>query len=187
MGYYKAGFDVVGVDINPQPRYPFKFIQADAMTFDLSGFDVIHASPPCQRYSHMSSCRPGLDAGYPDLIAALRQRLEDIPYVIENVEGAPLRDAVMLCGQMFGLELYRHRWFESNQFLIAPDHPVHIVPASKAGHWREGTIMSVAGHVAPVSKARHIMGIDWMTRDELTESIPPVYTQFVGAQLNVWR
>ena len=92
---------------------------------------------------------------------------------------------ITLCGQMFGLELYRHRLFETSFDISAPYHPAHIVPASKAGHWRPGTIISVAGHVAPIAKARQAMGIDWMTRDELGEAIPPAYTAYVGFALAI--
>lgn len=187
MGYHRAGFEVVGVDLSPQPNYPFEFHQADAMAgqVNLAAFDVIHASPPCQSYSAMSACRPGLAEHYPDLVSAVRAMLvkSGLPYVIENVPGSPLEDPITLCGLMFDLELHRHRLFESNLPLTAPEHPPHDVPASKAGHWRPGTIMSVAGHVAPVAHARKIMGIDWSTRDELVEAIPPVYTEHLGRQL----
>lgn len=185
MGYHRAGFEVVGVDIEPQPNYPFEFHQADAMTFPLRGFDVVHASPPCQRYSSMSACRPGLKRSYPDLIGPIRQRMSAVRrmYVIENVVGAPLLNPVLLCGQMFGLELYRHRLFEVSGDVQPPPHPIHTLLASKAGHWTPGTIISVAGHCAPMAQARKAMGIDWMRRDELTESIPPAYTEFIGRQL----
>jgi DNA (cytosine-5)-methyltransferase 1 len=102
---------------------------------------------------------------------------------MENVVGSPLRPDLVLCGQMFGLELYRHRLFEADVFLWQPDHPVHLLPASRAGHWTPGTVMSVSGHVAPIAKAREVMGIDWMTRAELAESIPPAYTEHIGRQL----
>lgn len=133
----------------------------------------------------MSNCRPGLAASYPDLVGAIRNiiLMTGLPYVIENVPNSPLIDPVWLCGQMFGLELYRHRGFETNWTLEPPDHPPHVLPASKAGHWVPGTIMSVAGHVAPIAKARGVMGIDWMTRAELGESIPPAYTEYVGRHL----
>lgn len=188
VGYYRAGFDVFGVDIDPQPNYPFPFIQADAIAFlefPLVGFQAIHASPPCQRFSNMSHCRPGLAQQYEDYISATRAGLErtGLPYVIENVPRAPLENPITLCGHMFGLELYRHRLFESNVPLIAPGHPEHTLPASKAGHWTPGTVMSVAGHAAPVAKAREVMGIDWTTREELSEAIPPAYTEYVGAQV----
>lgn len=196
MGYYHAGFDVVGVDLHPQKNYPFKFVQADALDAlrdvvefgpmsDFGRLSAIHASPPCQRYSAMSKCRPELAEKYPDLVDPVRKLLiqTGLPYVIENVPGAPLHDPVMLCGQMFGQELYRHRLFESNMPLAAPAHPKHVIPASKAGHWTPGTIMSISGHVSPMWKAREVMGIDWCTRDELAESIPPAYTEHLGKQL----
>ncbi len=184
MGYHRAGFDVTGVDINPQPRYPFKFIQADAMTFPLDGYDVIHASPPCQHYSVMSKCRPGLNEDYPDLIDAIRQRLQERMYVIENVTGSSLmRGAIRLCGSMFGLELYRHRHFETSHFVFQPQHKKHKIPCSKANHWKPGTIISVCGDVRPMSVARKAMGIDWMKRNEIALAIPPSYTEYIGKQL----
>lgn len=184
-GYARAGFDVVGVDLYPQPRYRFEFVQADALNFPLDGFDAVHASPPCQRYSSMSSCRPGLGDEYPDLVGATRARLQaaGVPYVIENVPGAPLLNPVTLCGHMFGLSLYRHRLFEASFPLPDLGHRAHTTPASKAGHWKPGTIISVAGHVSPIAVAKAAMGIDWMTRDELSEAIPPAYTYYVGYHL----
>jgi DNA (cytosine-5)-methyltransferase 1 len=188
MGYHRAGFDVVGVDISLQPRYPFEFHQADALHYlaeHWQDFDAVHASPPCQRFSAMSACRPGLSGDYPDLIAATRGLLDltGLPYVIENVPGSPLRPDLTLCGHMFGLELYRHRVFETNWFAWQPAHVPHTLPASRAGHWTPGTIMSVSGHVSPIAKAREAMGIDWMARDELAESIPPAFTEHIGTQL----
>ena len=188
VGYHRAGFDVWGVDINPQKNYPFVFVQDDALDFLRkfgSEFDVIHASPPCQRHSAMSNCRPGLADTYPDLIDPVRELLIELgkPYIIENVPGSPLRDPITLCGHMFGLELYRHRLFETSFELAAPEHPKHVVPASRAGHWTPGTIMSVSGHIAPIAQARKAMGIDWMNREELAESIPPVFTDYIGSRL----
>ena len=193
VGYHRAGFEVFGVDRNPQPRYPFEFVQADALEFPLDGFDAIHASPPCQKYSAMTSCRVGLADKYEALAEAVRERLEasGSPWVIENVEGAPLNrrsdifgnHGVMLCGSMFGLPLYRHRLFETSFPIESPKHPPHDIPASKAGHWRPGTIISVCGNCSPISVARKAMGIDWMNREELAEAIPPAYTEFVGRRL----
>lgn len=185
MGYRQAGFNVTGVDLHLQPRYPFRFIQADALTVDLSGFDAIHASPPCQRYSRMVNCRPGLSEDYPDLIGPIRKRLieQGTPWVIENVPGSPLLNPVMLCGAMFGRQLYRHRLFESTLALAVPPHPRHVIPASRAGHWVPGTVFSVSGNCSPVSIANDIMGIDWMIRTELVESIPPYFTEYLGKQL----
>ena len=142
-GYAKAGFEVVGVDLHPQPRYPFEFHQADAMTFDLSGFDAIHASPPCQAYTVLGG-REDL-SHYPDLVDAVRERLQaaGVPWIIENVPGAPLRDPITLCGAMFGLRSYRHRLFESSVQLAPPPHPKHEVRVNRRGenrreHWAPG-------------------------------------------------
>ena len=184
-GYADAGFEVIGVDIEPQPRYPFEFHQADAMTFPLDGFDAIHASPPCQGYSAMSACRPGLADKYPKLIEPVRERLRaaGVPYVIENVVGAPMLNPTLLCGAMFGYEQYRHRLFETSFPTPLILHPAHTMPTSDAGHWRPGTVLSVAGHFAPMAKAREIMAIDWMRRGELAEAIPPYFTEFIGRAL----
>jgi DNA (cytosine-5)-methyltransferase 1 len=198
MGYHRAGFDVVGVDIEPQPNYPFEFIQADAL--DILGaeafirlFDGVHASPPCQSYSGMSECRPGVSEKYPALIEPVRNALIalGLPWVMENVVGAPLAGSddlfgsygVTLCGRMFGLELYRHRLFETSFPIGTPAHPPHTISASKAGHWEPGTVISVAGNCSPIAVARQSMGIGWMNRNELAESIPPAYCQFIGEQL----
>ena len=186
MGYSRAGFEVVGVDLHPQPHYPFEFHQADALTFPLEGFDAIHASPPCQRYSSMSAGIPGLAETYPDLIAPVRDRMRSpVPYVIENVSGARslLRWPTMLCGAMFDLDLYRHRYFETSWVMPLPMHPGHGIKGNSAGRWTEGTIISVAGHNTAVAECRRAMAIDWMTGDELSEAIPPAYTEFIGKQL----
>jgi DNA (cytosine-5)-methyltransferase 1 len=188
VGYHRAGFRVVGVDIKPQPHYPFEFHQGDALEFldaHWRRFVAAHASMPCQRFSGMSACRPGLSQTYPDLVAATRAALDDtgLPYVLENVPGSPVRPDVILCGHMFGLKLYRHRLFESNVPLVRPRHPEHVTPGGRAGHWRPGEIISVSGHCAPMTLAREAMGIDWMNRHELAESIPPAFTEYVGGQL----
>ncbi len=192
-GYFRAGFDVVGVDLAAQPRYTSPFHCADAATFPLGGFDAIHASPPCQAYSDMSNCRPGLADSYPMLIDVMRERLQAWggPWVIENVAGSGLASqddllgthGTLLCGTMFGLPLYRHRLFETSFPAVPPNHPRHLIPASKAGHWKPGTIISVAGNCAPIQRAREAMGISWMTRNELAESIPPAYAEFIGHRL----
>ncbi len=180
-GYQRAGFYVVGVDINPQPRYAGdEFIQADALSFPLWGFHAVHASPPCQAYSKARKIR-GND--HVDLIAPIRDRLNfvGVPWVIENVPGAPLRDPVMLCGSMFGLNVYRHRFFETSFALSQPPHMLHNRPQVKMGRpVREGDVMQVVGHFSNVAYARRAMGIDWMTRDELAQAIPPAYTHWVG-------
>ena len=201
MGYHRAGFEVVGVDIKEQPNYPFLFIRDDALEFAKAlarqpGNDLaaLHASPPCQHYSAMSGCRPGLSEEYPDLVAPTRRLLQEIglPWVMENVAGSGLLTqsslfgelhGITLCGHMFGLKLYRHRLFESNIPLTEPAHPRHLVPGGRAGHWRPGEIISVSGHFNNAELAREAMGIDWMTSDELAESIPPAFTEYIGAQL----
>lgn len=212
MGYYRAGFDVIGLDIVPQPNYPFPMILTDAPSWisinwwliapssddnEGYGFNAVHASPPCQRWSAMSSCRPEIRRQYPDLIAPTRALLDDharVPWVIENVPGAPLLDPVTLCGHMFGYELYRHRLFEAgggvgvrgytDWKLRAPEHPKHVKPGSRAGHWEPGSIISVSGHCAPMWLARKEMGgVDWMNRAELAESIPWYYTHHIGQQM----
>jgi DNA (cytosine-5)-methyltransferase 1 len=183
QGYADAGFEVVGVDIEPQPYYPFQFIQADAMTFGLSGFDAIAASPPCQRYSNAQRIR---DNEHPDLIPPLRAKLRaaGVPYVIENVVGAPLLREIELCGAMFGLRVYRHRLFECSFPIIMPPHPKHEAPVRKMGRPPQpGDFMHVVGNFSGVKQAREAMGIDWMPRDKLREAIPPAYTKFIGRAL----
>ena len=192
-GYFRAGFDVTGVDLASQPHYMFPFRRADAVTFPLDGFDAVHASPPCQAYSDMTNCRPGLAGDYPELIDVMRERLKAWggPWVIENVAGSGLASqddllgthGMLLCGLMFGRPLYRHRLFETSFPAAAPHHPRHLIPASRAGHWKPGTIISVAGNCAPIQKAREAMEIGWMTRNELAESIPPYFAEFIGVAL----
>jgi DNA (cytosine-5)-methyltransferase 1 len=192
--YRRAGFYVTGVDIAPQPRYRgHEFILADMLTFPLDGYDFIHASPPCQRWSKMTRCRPGLAAEYPDLITPMVPRLEaiGIPAVLENVDGTlddpdvgPLMSgATVLCSYSFGRDLYRHRvWRGFNGFAVPPlAHRRHGLPASKAGHWVPGTVMSIAGHIAPVALARELMGVDWFVpREELVEAVPVYMTSYVA-------
>jgi len=184
MGYYLAGFEVTGVDIAPQPRYPFTFVQADALTFPLDGFDVVHASPPCQAWTLAQRIRRN---DHPDLITPIRARVSAavVPYVIENVPGAPLHAPVTLCGTMFGgLRVYRHREFETSFPLTAPAHAAHPAPLAKMGRPpRPGEFVHVVGNFSGAAYARQAMGIAWMTRDELREAIPPAYTRHVGHTL----
>lgn len=192
MGYHRAGFEVVGVDIDPQPHYPFKFYQADALTFPFDGFDVIHASPPCQDYSDL---KYRTKREYPRLIVPTRERLIAWggPYVIENVEGAPLNDPIMLCGTMFaGLRVLRHRLFESNVSLMAPPHsrghPLVFTHDKRKAHYGKlnqstAFVQVTGGGNATVANKADAMGIDWMTGAELNEAIPPAYTEWIGLQL----
>lgn len=197
MGYHRAGFDVVGVDIAPQPHYPFEFHQADALTalhdlLNLTGpyaCDVIHASPPCQHYSQMSLCRPGLAATYPDLVDPTRQllRATGLPYVIENVVGAPLENPVQICGSGLGATLQRHRLFESNVMLWG----VPCAHGQNAWNPDYGHATGRKRRRVPVIGEWRIrkelqdeaMGIDWMTLEELSEAIPPAYAEWIGTQL----
>jgi len=185
MGYYHAGFEVVGVDIEPQPHFPFEFHQADALTYPLNDFDAYHASPPCQRYSRTKSLNP--DFEYPDLLGKTRELLivTGKPWVIENVVGAPFQHWIMLCGMMFGLRTYRHRRFETSFLMMQPEHPKHIERVLNAGYdtnWT-GFYCVTGGCNAPVAVMKEAMGIEWMTRAELTQAIPPAYTEFIGKYL----
>jgi DNA (cytosine-5)-methyltransferase 1 len=193
MGLYRAGFtEIVGVDHRPQPRYPFEFIQTDVFEF-LHGvnwvdFDLVWSSPPCQAHS---VARPIQGREHPDLIPETRRRLEQlgIDYVIENVPGAPLLNPVMLCGLMFGLKVFRHRLFESSRLLLAPPHGSHRGReigrdgfCCVAGHGDSGRGRVPSSHRTVGAWSRAI-GIDWMTRDELAQAVPPCYAQFLGEQL----
>lgn len=185
-GYADAGFDVVGVDIAPQPRYPYPFHQRDAIEFARihgSHFDVVHSSPPCQAHTNAQKL---MGNDHPDLIAPTREVLIGLgkPFVIENVPGAPLIDPVELCGAMFGLETYRHRLFETNWCLTPPAHPEHVARTTKMGRPpRSGEFMHVVGNFSGVDRARGVMGMPWANRDGLREAIPPAYTEFIGRQL----
>ena len=207
VGYHRAGFDVVGVDHKPQPRYPFEFMEADViMVLEdllegwpvggfasgpiLSDFAAIHASPPCQEHS---SLRHRTGKTYATSIVETRAMLRRIghPFVIENVPGAPLESPVVLCGASFDLRtqseargevwLKRHRLFESNAQLSAP-------PCACS---RERKVIGVYGNgdgggrgwKGTMRDRRSVMGIDWMTRDELAQAIPPAYTEYIGKQL----
>ncbi len=185
MGLHNAGFDVVGVDIEPQPRYPFKFIQADAMTFDLSGFDFIWASPPCQGYSGLTPKHA--KSRHEKLIPALRERLikNGKPFCIENVAGArkELKNPTMLCGSMFGLRTQRHRFFETSFQLSAPskcDHsiiPLLVTTASKASREKR---FKLGMKPKSVENAPEAYGIDWMDFNGLKEAIPPAYAEYIA-------
>jgi len=197
MGYHQAGFEVVGVDIRPQSRYPFAFVQADALEYVAAHgheFDVIHASPPCQAYTRLRSLvegKTGRKRDYPDLVAPTREALRDTGkiYVIENVAGAPLQNPIMLCGEMFGLRVFRHRYFETNVFLLAPSHPRHPRGSTtNAYHARSGfangaTHIGVYGDAYILADGKAAMDIDWMVRRELNQAIPPAYTRWLGEQL----
>jgi len=195
MGYSRAGFEVVGVDIKPQPRYPFEFHQADALQYLAehgAEFDFIHASPPCQAYmdTNKGGAKP---SKHPRLIEPTRELLHKIgkPFVIENVHLAPLRANLMLCGTMFDLRVIRHRYFECS------DPPVFTPYCNHWGSVAAGDFVGVyafggRGHRHGKGKrdgpsepakvtAAEAMGIDWMKEKELFEAIPPAFTQFIGS------
>jgi DNA (cytosine-5)-methyltransferase 1 len=208
VGYHRAGFNVIGVDLHAMPRYPFEFVQCDALEYLKTmiergrwrrdarwQIDAIHASPPCQRYSIACTCRPGLAEQYPDLIEPTRElcELTGLPYVIENVPRAPLVNPVTLCGTQFGLAsewkgqkvvLRRHREFEAHGFEIPDagehDHSYRAVPVY--GHGAPTNAPFFAGE-GLANIERRVMDINWMTRDELDEAIPPAYTEYVGKHL----
>lgn len=217
VGYHAAGFDVVGVDIEPQPNYPYPFVQADAVevlddlvagrsrrwptkeapsfpaaALGLGDFAAIHASPPCQAYANISK-QQGTADRHPRLIEPVRELLEQsgLPYVIENVPGAPLRNPIQLCGSSFRLRVRRHRLFECN-------FPLMALPCAH-GWQRSNTNRLRSGYVAPedsvvpvygggqagftVATCREAMGIPWMSTDELNNAIPPAYTEHIGLYL----
>lgn len=199
MGYHRAGFEVVGVDIKPQPNYPFEFIQADVFDFlndasdpdlcpghegrpCLNEFDVIHASPPCQRYSKIAPDR----VRYPDLYEPIRTRLSFLttPWVIENVIGAPYASGFVLCGSMFNLPVRRHRNFETSW--------LHLM-GLRCDHANQGRAITITGHGGGV-ESKHskkgiraewpeYMGMLWATPKECTQAIPPAYTEYIGREL----
>lgn len=197
VGYARAGFEVVGVDIEPHPDYPFELIVADAVTAShdqllLADFDVVAASPPCPRYS---AATPEANRDkHPDLVAPIREALQAWGgiYAIENVPGAPLMSPARYCGSSFGLGVRRHRLFESNALLLAPecehraqrdvwgvygDHG-DMSPVTRPDGTSRGNKARNAAH------AREVMGIDWMSRwDDLADAIPPAYTEHIGRQL----
>lgn len=207
MGLHRAGFDVIGVDIAKQPRYPFKFVQADALKppFDLSQFDFIWSSPPCQAHTSLKSMYNAKQ--HIDLVPQTRELLiaSGKPFVIENVPGAPVRPDIILCGTMFGLgtgdaELRRHRLFEINWIppLVPPcNHYARgRVCGVYGGHGRDRrrirpAVCGVWGNAGgkrardgtqqfSTAERKEAMGIDWMTNSELSQAIPPAYSEFIA-------
>jgi DNA (cytosine-5)-methyltransferase 1 len=200
-GLHNAGFDVVGVDIEPMPEYPrglgFEFVQADALTFPLNGFDLIWASPKCQRWSPATR-QTGKPKDYPDQIAPIRERLRasGTPFVIENVLGAPLLGPIMLCGAMFGLGVVRHRLCECSFFVLAPPHPKHkgslvtgeyVTVAGNGGvpswTYKKRESLGLSKYMPDEMKLetwQKAMGIDWMSRETLVQAIPPKYAEWIG-------
>ena len=203
MGYHRAGFEVVGIDNKPQKNYPFEFIQIDALEFlqevidgERPRPDAIHASPPCQAWSNLNKGTNSNANAHPDLVKPVRLLLKEVgvPFVIENVPGSPLENPILLCGSMFDsfLQVRRHRLFESSVDLVDPDWPCrHSLygprfPVRQNGKLHHTSVVWNYGH--PYYKGEGelrsaAMGIDWMTPYELTQAIPPAYTEFIGKQL----
>ena len=196
VGLYRAGFNVAGIDWSPQPNYPFKFTQMDALSADFAGFDLIWASPPCQAHSAATRKKEN-HACY---IQEIRWRLirSGKPYVIENVVGAPLQNPIMLCGAMFDLGVVRHRLFESNFPIAQPKHVKHkgslvtgeyVTVAGNGGvpAWtlkqreKRGLPRHVPGEMS-LERWQQAMGIDWMPRRPLTQAIPPAYAEYIGRE-----
>ncbi|HEY9414081.1 MAG TPA: DNA methylase [Pseudonocardia sp.] len=191
-GYQRAGFHVTGVDIEDQPRYcGDEFHQGDALAFLIAHgheYAAIHASPPCQKFTAYRRRGAGVGDTYLNLIAETRQLLQTIgvPFVIENIPGAPLNDPVQLCGSSFGLDVRRHRLFESNLALTAPvcDHKwqtPRFPPATNRANLR--STVEVGVWRIPLATQQAAMGIDWMQLRELSEAVPPAYTELLGRQL----
>jgi DNA (cytosine-5)-methyltransferase 1 len=193
MGYHLAGFEVVGIDIVPRPNYPFTFIQADALDYTAQfgyRYDAVHASPPCQPHSRMTRLAAGKQKEHLDMIPQTRFMLNalGLPYIIENVAGSTLKSPVMLCGSQFPeLRVYRHRYFESNLTLYTPGHFPHKdkTPSAGRGKSPKGYMSICSGGIIGVTKEEKnaAMGIDWMTGMELSQAIPPAYTEYLGKQL----
>lgn len=196
-GYVRAGFDVTGADLEPQPRYPYRFQRADALellrvligTGKIHRYKLVHASPPCQRRTR---CQKIQGREHPALIGPTRELLIEtgLPYVIENVpadglDDDPLIDPVTLCGATFGLHTYRHREFETNFPLPVPPHKPHEHRQIKMGRpVREGEFYQAVGNFSNVDYARRDMGVPWMSRDGIRECIPPAYTEWIGRQFS---
>lgn len=189
-GLMQAGFSVLGVDISEQPNFPriqgSEFRCDDALNFpavEMARFDLIWASPPCQRYS-VASRRFGRSSEHPDLVARIRARLKGVgvPYVIENVPGAPLNGPMMLCGSMFNLRLRRHRLFETSFCLGAPRSCRHVRGVVRVHGHPGGSSKRDGVKFGTLADWRCAMRISWMTATELAQAIPPAYARYIGAE-----
>jgi DNA (cytosine-5)-methyltransferase 1 len=204
VGYHRAGFDVIGIDLNPQPNYPFEFLQMDALTAlceivsdprtKWGRFAGIHTSPPCQASSNLTrgTNRETKAQNHTNLIPVVREllKLTGLPWVIENVQGAHMRRDLTLCGEMFGLDVIRHRYFEVSGFEV--QQPTHVKHRGKVRGWRHGeyfdgpyvAVYGDGGGKGTVKEWQQAMGIDWTNdRKEIADAIPPAYSEFVGLQL----
>lgn len=195
-GLHDAGFEVVGFDNRPQPRYPYEFHKEDALGVDLTSFQAVWASPPCQKYCNLNRGTNGNAESKIDMIAAVRSRLTDsgLPFIIENGPNAPLIEPMLLCGSMFDppMDIRRHRLFESNVLMVPPTWPCrHALYGPRFSYRHHGrthksSVVWVYGqnHMANETPVRNrAMGINWMNTMELTQSVPPIYAEFFGSQL----
>lgn len=192
MGYHRAGFEVVGVDINPQPNYPFTFIRGDALEALCqlgNGFDIIHASPPCQAYTRKAANwgrRRTYFYDHPDLLGLTRDLLIEFgrPWILENVPDSPMIPQLTLCGTMFGLRIVKHRWFQSSERLEPP--PAKCDHSDVYNPW-QGKGRSAAKH-------REAQGTPWIPQSggasrkrgytgDVFNAIPPAYTEWIGKRL----
>ena len=201
MGYHRAGFEVVGIDKEPQPHYPFEFIQDEALgalqcdeigDYQLRDFVAIHASPPCQHFTAYGRAVKDIKERYEDLIEPTRELLiaSGLPYVIENVPTAPLVDPIMLCGSMFDIDVQRHRLFEANWDLRPHQWPCrHRIwgrrfKSSTGRRPNSRYTIEVGSWDEPIELQKRCMGVDWtITVRELSEAVQPAYTEFIGSQL----
>jgi DNA (cytosine-5)-methyltransferase 1 len=199
MGYYRAGFDVIGVDLVRQPDYPFPFVQADATRYPLAAADAVHASPPCKAFTPAGNAARQewrLFDVHTDLLTPTLERFAalSIPWIVENVEAAPMpATSVRYCGSSFGLAVRRHRLFASNVDLVAPACEHDTTPRYQSLDWsarkagRLAAAVSVHGNLQggtdTLELRRWAMGIDWLDNDRLTQAIPPAYTEHIGAQV----
>lgn len=198
VGYHRAFPDaeIYGIDIKPQPNYPFWFHRADANTFPLDGFDFIHASPPCEDHTQAAGSRVTGERGTGWMLEHTFMRLKhvrDVPWIIENVEGADMPGSFRICGSSFGLDVRRHRKFWANRIFVPPacNHAAQTrrFPSALSSRRKAGVLSSVVavhGHTQYDGEFElrcRAMGIHWMTNDELVQAIPPDYTQWIGEQL----
>jgi DNA (cytosine-5)-methyltransferase 1 len=193
-GYHDAGFEVVGVDKDPQPNYPYTFHQADALEYlrsaSVNFFDAIHASPPCQAFTVYGNNKAHVKADHPNLVPATREllRASGLPYVIENVPGAPLLNPIQLCGTSFPpLEIRRHRIFESNMPLLSvPCNHGRLTERKYPGSSNRPngrTVCNIGEYRVPLALQKKAIGIDWMTLAEISQAVPPAFTEHIGLQL----
>jgi DNA (cytosine-5)-methyltransferase 1 len=192
VGYERAGFEVVGVDIEPQGRYPFEFHQGDAMTWPLDGFDALHASPPCQDHSSLLSLHEEHGTGWMLDATIERFQASGLPYVVENVSGADMPGALTLCGSEFGLKatsrgkvwhLKRHRQFVSNVFLMGAGGCTCSGRKIGGVYGHGGGGQQARGFKLDLAASREVMGMPWASRHGVSQGIPPAYTQYIGEQL----